>query len=184
MSEVMTLAVMAVCAALLVANWTEVKAFSSQVLGIDLPSVTALDPQQRKAPAATPEKPRFKPVGYVELRPDPHGHFNTSIEVNGRSVTAMVDTGATVIAMSHRDARRAGISVLNKDYTARVNTANGVARVAPVTLKRVRVGDITVRNVRAIVSEPGSLNGTLLGMSFLGRLSRFEIRDGRLILQE
>ena len=57
-----------------------------------------------------------------------------------------------------------------------VRTANGVARVAPVTLDRVSIGDITVRNVPASVSERGVLGTTLLGMSFLGRLSRVDMR--------
>ena len=60
----------------------------------------------------------------------------------------------------------------------------GVARVAPVVLDRVSIGDITVRNVPAAVSEPGRLATSLLGMSFLGRLQRVEMRAGTLVLQE
>lgn len=182
LSEVLTLAFMAVAAAMIVANWAEVRAFSMEVLGIEFPETAKLDRKQPQSSQA--QKNDIKPVGYVELRSDGRGHFETAIEVNGRSVHAMVDTGATVVAMSHEDARRAGLMISDRDYTGKVHTANGVARVAPVTLSRVRVGDITIRNVRGIVSEPGRLSGTLLGMSFLSRLSRFEIRDGRLILQE
>ena len=70
------------------------------------------------------------------------------------------------------------------DFTHRVSTANGQAKVAPVMVSSISIGDITVRNVRAAVSEPGKLNKTLLGMTFLGRLSRAEMRRGRLILEE
>jgi aspartyl protease family protein len=65
-----------------------------------------------------------------------------------------------------------------------VSTANGVSRVAPVTLDRVRVEDIVVRDVPAAVAEPGALSTNLLGMSFLGRLSRFELAGNELILTE
>lgn len=142
-------------------------------------SATGQPHQQRKTANVA-----HRSLGYVELAADNYGHYRARIEVNGRTVDAMVDTGATLVAMSHRDARRAGIMVAPSDYTGRVRTANGIARVAPVMLSRVRLGDIVVRNVRGLVSEPGKLDGTLLGMSFLGKLSRFEIRSGRLILQE
>ena len=59
-----------------------------------------------------------------------------------------------------------------------------LARVAPVVLDRVSIGDITVRNVPAAVSEPGSLGTSLLGMSFLSRLQRVDMRGGTLVLQE
>ena len=119
----------------------------------------------------------------VELRAERGGHFHTEAEINGRPVEVMVDTGATLVALSYEDAERAGIYLSPKDFTQTVNTANGRARVAPVTLGRVTIGEITVRDVRAFVSEPGRLSGSLLGMSFLGRLS-VEIRDGTLILAE
>jgi aspartyl protease family protein len=89
-----------------------------------------------------------------------------------------------LVAFTSEDAERAGIFVRQADYTQRVNTANGIARIAPVTVDRISIGDITVRNVQAAVSEPGKLQTTLLGMSFLGRLSRAEMRQGRLILEE
>ncbi len=96
----------------------------------------------------------------------------------------LVDSGASIVALSYDDARRAGVYVRDRDYTQRVSTANGQARVAPVVLDRVSIGDITVRNVPAAVSEPGSLGTSLLGMSFLGRLQRVEMRAGTLVLQE
>jgi aspartyl protease family protein len=89
-----------------------------------------------------------------------------------------------VCALAFDDARQAGVFVRDSDYTQRVSTANGYARVAPVILDRVSIGDITVRNVPAAVSEPGSLATTLLGMSFLGRLQRVDMRSGTLVLQE
>lgn len=183
-NDVLIVAAIAVAAVWIMANLDTVK----QQLGLDqlLPAPqheTTREAADRKvAPGSDLSKPR--PIGYVELDPDGRGHFNARVEVNGRSINAMVDTGATVVALSYEDARRSGVFISNSDYTARVRTANGIARVAPVTLPRVRIGDILVRNVKGVVSEPGKLDGTLLGMSFLGRLQRVEIRNGRLILQQ
>jgi aspartyl protease family protein len=96
----------------------------------------------------------------------------------------MIDTGATMVVLSYEDAERAGLLLTDKDFTRSVSTANGVARVAPVTLDRVSIGNITVRDVPAAVAESGRLRTSLLGMTFLSRLSRFDMRSGRLVLQE
>ena len=120
----------------------------------------------------------------VEIRAGAHGHYFASVEINGRPIDVLVDSGASIVALSYDDARRAGVYVGDRDYTQRVSTANGQARVAPIVLDRVSIGDITVRNVPAAVSEPGSLATSLLGMSFLGRLQRVEMRAGTLVLQE
>ena len=120
----------------------------------------------------------------VQIRAGAHGHYVARAEINGRPVDVLVDTGASIVALAFDDARQAGVLVRDSDYTQRVSTANGYARVAPVMLDRVSIGDITVRNVPAAVSEPGSLATTLLGMSFLGRLQRVDMRSGTLVLQE
>jgi aspartyl protease family protein len=120
----------------------------------------------------------------VELKAGSLGHYHTRAEINGRSVEVMVDTGASMVALTADDARRAGVFVRDSEFTQVVQTANGVARFAPVMLERVSIGDITVRNVAAAVSEPGKLRTTLLGMSFLGRLQRIDMHAGVLVLQE
>ena len=124
------------------------------------------------------------PSGSVALHADSRGHFVTVAQINGRPVDVLVDTGATMVAMSYEDAERAGVSVRSSDYTQRVRTANGIARIAPVILDSVSIGDIELRNVEAAVSEPGLLGTTLLGMTFIKRLGRAEMRSGILILQE
>jgi aspartyl protease family protein len=120
----------------------------------------------------------------VQIDAESSGHFNAQVDINGRPVEVMIDTGATMVALSYEDAERAGIYLNDRDFTRTVSTANGVGRVAPVTLGRVSIGDITVRNVPAAVAERGRLKTSLLGMSFLSRLSRFDMRSGRLTLQE
>lgn len=183
MSDVFGWAAVAVVLAWSMANYDTLKGHAATALGIELPQSDGLS-RSASADARSGSGQTQRPVGYVELTADQTGHYHADLEINGRSVGAMIDTGATLVAMSHEDARRAGLHLAAKDYTHRVRTANGIAKVAPVTLSRVRLGDITVRNVEGVVTERGAMSGTLLGMSFLGRLSRFEIRSGRLILQE
>jgi aspartyl protease family protein len=122
--------------------------------------------------------------GSVELRAGRNGHFMTTAHLNGRPVDVLVDTGASMVALSYEDAERAGVFVRPSDFTHRVSTANGTAKIALVTLDSVSIGDITIRDVEAMVGEPGRLGTTLLGMTFLGRLSRAEMRSGVLILEE
>ncbi len=120
----------------------------------------------------------------VELRAGRNGHFRARARINGQPIDVMVDTGATSVALSFRDAERAGIFLKSSDFTNRVYTANGIARVAPVTLSQVEIGSVIVHNVRGVVTEPGRMRGTLLGMSFLSRLESTEIKKDRLILRQ
>lgn len=144
----------------------------------------------RDAPAGWSAPSRFNyhttpvsPGPQVRLKSGRGGHFYAPVDLNGRRIEAVVDTGATTVALSYEDARTAGIFVHNSDFTMRMRTANGIARAAPVRIDRIDLDGITVRNVRATVAEPGRLHITLLGMSFLGKLRRFEMQRGELILE-
>jgi aspartyl protease family protein len=152
----------------------EIKSAASVLLGLET-SYSATRPAE---PARPPQR------RIVEIRAAAHGHYLASAEVNGRAIEVLVDSGASLVALTYDDARRAGLSVRDSDYTRRVSTANGIARVAPVVLDRVSVGPITVSNVPAAVTEPGALATSLLGMSFLSRLQRVDMRAGTLVLQE
>ena len=94
----------------------------------------------------------------------------------------MVDTGATSVAINEATARRLGIRPRLADYSLPISTANGIIHAAPVILRSVSVDGIRVRDVRAVVVRGEVLPVNLLGMSFLGRLSRFEIAGDRLVL--
>ena len=122
--------------------------------------------------------------GTVSIAAGDYGHFETHAEIDGRSVDVMIDTGASLVALTYDDAANLGIFVRPSDFTHVAQTANGTARVAPITISRISIGDITVHNVPAVVSERGKSERTLLGMSFLDRLSRVEMRGGTLVLQE
>jgi len=123
------------------------------------------------------------PAGDVTLQAGGSGHFETTAEINGRSVDVLVDTGATVVALTYEDAERAGIYPKPSDFTYSVSTANGIAKVAPVDIGAISVGNITVHNVRGAVTERGKMNRTLLGMTFLGRL-HVEMRKNELVLRD
>src|SRR3990172_6470937 len=75
--------------------------------------------------------------GTVELAAGATGHYHADAEINGRPVEVMVDTGATLVALTYEDAERAGLRLKPSDFTRAMSTANGVTRVAPVTLDRV-----------------------------------------------
>jgi len=122
--------------------------------------------------------------GAVVIPRDRSGHFFLEATVNGRRVRMLVDTGASRIALSHKDAELIGLRTEEKDFTYKVATANGVAAVAPVQLDKVEIGEITLNNVPAVVKQPGVSEISLLGMSFLGQLKGFEISDGRLLLRQ
>ncbi len=123
-------------------------------------------------------------AGVVRLKADGRGHFVFTASVNDRPATFMADTGATLVALTYEDAARLGLSPHALDFSARVQTANGVARVAPISLDRVRVENITVRDVPALVAEKGALGTNLLGMSFLGRLKAFAMQGNELVLTQ
>jgi aspartyl protease family protein len=120
----------------------------------------------------------------ITLMADQRGHFNVDGLVDGRRMGFMVDTGASVIALRETDASRLGIHPSERDYTARVNTANGTIKAAPVKLDRVEIGGLTVRGVEALVLSDQALSQNLLGMSFLSRLRRVEMGNGRLVLEQ
>lgn len=115
---------------------------------------------------------------------DTHGHFRVDARVDGRRVGFMVDTGATTIALTERDAGRLGVRPSRSEYTVNVKTANGSVKAAPVRLSMVEVGGITVRDVPGLVVADNSLSENLLGMSFLSRLKRFEYANGKLVLEQ
>lgn len=107
----------------------------------------------------------------ITLHESGGGHFMTAGQINGRTVQFMVDTGATIIAMSALDADRAGITYKN-GQPVQMSTANGVAQGWRIKLSTVRVGDVEVFDVDAVVT-PQAMPFLLLGNSFL---SRFQMR--------
>ena len=100
---------------------------------------------------------------------DERGHFLTTGWVNGVPIRFAVDTGATFVSLSASEARRLGLDY-GKGNKAMMETANGIAPAYRVKLDTVRVGDVTVNGVEAVVMEGDSPHVALLGMSFLNRM--------------
>ena len=120
----------------------------------------------------------------AKLRLSSNGHFMAKAEINGRTIQVMVDTGASAVALSHEDARKAGFRPADLDFDVPVSTANGVVKAASVTIRRIGIGGVSVEDVKGMVLPEGALTGTLLGMSFLSRLDSFEVRNGVLYLRD
>ncbi|MBX3480267.1 MAG: TIGR02281 family clan AA aspartic protease [Caulobacter sp.] len=110
------------------------------------------------------------------------GHYWATADVNGSAVRFLVDTGATAVALTADDARRLGLNLTDLDYAVAVTTAAGKTRAAQVKLRSVTIAGARVENVDALVLE-GGLKTSLLGMSYLGRLSSFEATRTALILK-
>lgn len=104
----------------------------------------------------------------VVLTADVRGHFVTTGSINGTTVRFLVDTGASMVSIGAGDARRIGLDP-NKGEPGIANTANGQTMVSKVKLSSVRVGDVVLNNVDALVHQH-DLPVTLLGMSFLNRM--------------
>jgi len=100
------------------------------------------------------------------------GHYWADARIDGQSVRLMVDTGASVVVLTPADAARLGLRLRSGDFSATVITASGPVPAAPVALRSVAVAGARVDQVEALVVERG-LPHSLLGMSYLGRLSSF-----------
>ena len=112
------------------------------------------------------------------------GHFETPVSIDGERVSMLVDTGASTVVLSYEDASRIGLDPRQLAYTITVQTANGRATAAPVRLQEMAIGPIVRRNVRALVTEEGRLDQSLLGMSFLSTLGSLQIETDELRLRD
>lgn len=119
----------------------------------------------------------------VRIRRGWDGHFTARVKVDNRLVDMIVDTGASALVLRAEDARKLGIDTDKLRYLVPVQTANGSSYAARVRLKEVSIGPVMRRNVDALITPPGSLNKSLLGMSFLSRLRSYEFSGDFLTLR-
>lgn len=141
---------------------------ASRVFGELMPGAAVVDAQR----------------GSASFRSGLDGHFTINADINGETVRTIFDTGASAVVLTHADAVKAGIDTDTLRYDIPVQTANGTGRAAGVTLDRIEVGGITRNRVRAFVAERGALDTSLLGMSFLGTLSRYAVSGNSLELMD
>ena len=109
------------------------------------------------------------------------GHFIIAAQINGVSIDFLLDTGATEIAFSKKDAQLIGFDMKNLKYTMPTLTANGRSYSARVKIGTIEFGPIYMKNLNAHVAG-GQMEGSLLGMNFLKKLSGYEVRGGILTL--
>jgi len=163
-----------------------VVAGASAVIGAEAVIVLARAPLElRAAKAETPFALTSTPGGEVEgpaVMKAKDGHFWADGEIDGRKVRFLVDTGATAVALTPQDAQQLGIDTSKLQYGAKVVTAGGQARAAAIKLASVSVAGARLENVDAVVIEKG-LDASLLGMTYLGRLSSFQATREALFLR-
>ncbi|MBS9719108.1 TIGR02281 family clan AA aspartic protease [Tianweitania sp. BSSL-BM11] len=112
------------------------------------------------------------------------GHYVASFKLNGRSVEAVIDTGASLVAINETTARRIGVSVKPADFRHQVQTANGQTAAAAATIRELQIGRIIARDVPAVVLNDKALSSTLIGVSFLQRLARWHVDGDGMVLEQ
>ncbi len=120
----------------------------------------------------------------ARIEADDRGHYNADLRMNGRRVDAVIDTGATYLALNQTTARKVGVTVSPGDFRHEVTTANGKGRAALVRIDSLEIGRIRVDDVEALVLEDRALRDTLVGMNVLKALRKVEVRDGVMTLEQ
>lgn len=139
------------------------------------PSVASLSVEPQRASTA-------RRVATIRSRPD--GHYWTRALVNKKStVEFMVDTGASVVALTYKDAQKMGLRPDKLDYRWEIRTAGGVTMGASVKIDSIQINQVHVKNVDAMVLKT-DLDQSLLGMSFLKELYSYEFRGDRMLIQQ
>lgn len=129
-----------------------------------------------------PQRGIVQDDGSVTFRIGADGHFRVEAMVDGTRLNLLVDTGASQVVLTPSDARRLGYDIDALDFSRVTETANGFGRGAPVHLREVSVGGVSVGDVSAMVNDT-EMSESLLGMSFLSRLSGFEFSGDKLTLR-
>ena len=119
----------------------------------------------------------------VEVQRGRGGEFALQAKINGVNAPMVVDTGATSVVLTYETAKAAGLPLELLAYDVDVETAGGRTKAARLTLDRLAIGKLVERSVPALVVPHGTMRTNLLGMSFLDRLERWEVRADRLMLQ-
>lgn len=129
----------------------------------------------------SPRQSYIANTGVIEVPRSANGHFYLTLEISGTPVRFIVDTGATQVVLSQKDAQRIGLNPETLAYVGSANTANGVVRTARVKLQNVTLGDISDQRITAYVNQ-GEMDESLLGMTYLQRFTKIEIAQNILRL--
>jgi aspartyl protease family protein len=137
---------------------------------------------------AVPAEPKFAEVSphqirTASLRKEGDGHYWATARVNGAPVKFLVDTGATMISLTKRDARKIGVNTDKLVRSMDVRTAAGRVKAGTVFIDKIEIDGVVLENVQAVVLEEG-LEYSLLGMSFLNRLEGWDVTPGAIIIHQ
>lgn len=142
----------------------------------------------RTAPETTAAAAQISPPGprqpvTLAVAADYRGHYIVHPSVDNYRIKMMVDTGASIVALTAADAQALGIRSDASSRKVMLSTANGTVTGYRTVLREIRLGDIVVRNVDAVVLPERALSMSLLGNSFLGKLQGYEVQTGRMVLR-
>lgn len=112
-----------------------------------------------------------------------NGHFSLKAEIAGTPIDMLVDTGASTVVLTYEDAEKVGIDVSSLSFQTPVETANGMTFFARIVLDSIKVGNTELDTIRAAIAQKGNLQQSLLGNSFLDRLSSYEFTGSQLVLR-
>ena len=129
-----------------------------------------------------PSEPRLNELGQIVLHRAEGGHFYVNADVSGVSIRFLVDTGASRVVLSPKDAKRIGVIQSALSFDQRVNTANGEAWSAHYTIEAMEIEGIEFSAIRASVNQVDMKN-SLLGMTFLDMLQSYTVKNNKLILR-
>jgi aspartyl protease family protein len=164
--------------------------FGAAALGLmalrdQMNDTAAAKPALAEVAAADAEAPHVSAsqIRTASLRKEGDGHYWASARVNGVNVKFLVDTGATLVALNKRDARRIGLDLDNLQRNVDVRTAAGRVKAASAVIETMGIDGVEVENISAVVMEDG-LEYSLLGMSFLNRLESWVVTPNAIIIHE
>jgi aspartyl protease family protein len=144
-------------------------------------AIGAYSLRDRIESALYPDRAMISEQGTVSFNRARDGHFYAELHVNGKPIEFVIDTGASDIVLSPKDAEFLGYPVSDLTYSGHANTANGVVPMARITLDSITLGRFTDHSIPATVNG-GELETSLLGMHYLKRFRKIEIAGSRLTL--
>lgn len=140
---------------------------------------------ETEEPGETAEATRVSSsqIRTASLRKEGDGHYWATARVNGVTLKFLVDTGATLVALTTRDARRIGLDTDKLERNIDVRTASGHVKAAGATIGLIEIDGVKVDEVSSVVIEEG-LEYSLLGMSFLNRLESWDVTPRAIIIHD
>jgi aspartyl protease family protein len=145
----------------------------------DAPAKPSVAARERPAPDTTPVL-----SGTLRVPDRGDGHYQVEARIGARRIPFLIDTGATIVALTWDTGRDLGLVSASDTMDVALSTANGTVRGKSVLIPRLDIESLTVRDVRGVVMPQGALSSNLLGMSFLGRLRQFTVARNTLILEQ